>query len=43
MEAVLYAGWESIDRAERTAGEPLGRPRVKLCSWGELRTAARAS
>ena len=43
VEAVLYAGWEAIDRAERTAGEPSGRPRIKLCSWDELRAAARAS
>ena len=43
VEAVLYAGWEAIDKAERTAGEPSGRPRIKLCSWDELRAAARAS
>jgi ferredoxin--NADP+ reductase len=42
-EAVLYAGWESIDRAERTAGEPHGRPRIKLCSWDALLEAARAT
>lgn len=41
VEAVLYAGWEAIDRAERAAGEPHGRPRIKLCSWDELRAAAR--
>jgi ferredoxin--NADP+ reductase len=41
VEAVMYAGWESIDRAERGAGEPHGRPRIKLCSWDELRAAAR--
>ena len=41
VEAVMYAGWESIDTAERTAGEPHGRPRIKLCSWDELLTAAR--
>jgi len=39
--AVLYAGWEAIDRAERAAGEPHGRPRVKLCSWDALLAAAR--
>jgi len=43
VEAVLYAGWEAIDKAERTAGEPSGRPRIKLCSWDELRAAARVS
>ncbi len=42
-EAVLYAGWEAIDRAERTAGEPHGRPRVKLATWDELLAAARAA
>ncbi len=40
VAAVLYAGWEAIDRAERAAGEPHGRPRIKLCSWDELRAAA---
>ncbi|HUP32031.1 MAG TPA: FAD-dependent oxidoreductase [Gaiellaceae bacterium] len=42
VEAVLYAGWEAIDRAERSAGEPHGRPRIKLCSWDALLAAARA-
>jgi ferredoxin/flavodoxin---NADP+ reductase len=37
---VIYSGWTAIDEAERTAGEPLGRPRVKLCSWEELLQAA---
>jgi ferredoxin--NADP+ reductase len=37
---VVYAGWTAIDERERTAGEPLGRPRVKLCSWDELLEAA---
>jgi ferredoxin--NADP+ reductase len=41
VEAVLYAGWEAIDRAERAAGEPHGRPRIKLCSWDALLAAAR--
>ena len=40
-EPVLYAGWEAIDRAERAAGEPQGRPRVKLATWDELLAAAR--
>jgi ferredoxin/flavodoxin---NADP+ reductase len=40
VRAVLYAGWTSIDEFERAAGEKLGRPRVKLCSWGELLQAA---
>ena len=42
VEAVLYAGWEAIDRAERAAGESHGRPRVKLCSWDALLAAARS-
>ena len=29
---VTYADWESIDQTERDAGEPQGRPRVKLCT-----------
>jgi ferredoxin--NADP+ reductase len=42
VAAVLYAGWEAIDRAERTAGEAHGRPRIKLCGWAELLAAARS-
>jgi ferredoxin--NADP+ reductase len=41
VEAVLYSGWEAIDAAERTAGEPLGRPRVKLRTWEELLASGR--
>src|SRR5262249_43551904 len=33
---VEYDGWRAIDAAERSAGEPLGRPRVKLTGWGDL-------
>jgi ferredoxin/flavodoxin---NADP+ reductase len=40
-EHVTYAGWEAIDRAEKAAGEPHSRPRVKLCSFDELLDAAR--
>jgi ferredoxin--NADP+ reductase len=40
-EPVTYAGWEAIDTHERAQGEPLGRPRIKLCSWGDLLAAAR--
>jgi ferredoxin--NADP+ reductase len=39
---VTYEGWEAIDRSEKTAGEPQGRPRVKLTSFDELLEAARA-
>jgi ferredoxin--NADP+ reductase len=41
VEQVIYAGWEAIDAEERGRGEPQGRPRIKLCSWEELRAAAR--
>jgi ferredoxin--NADP+ reductase len=37
---VTYEGWEAIDRAEKSAGEPQGRPRVKLCTFEELLEAA---
>ena len=40
VRLVVYAGWTSIDECERVAGEPLGRPRVKLCTWDELLAAA---
>jgi ferredoxin/flavodoxin---NADP+ reductase len=40
VRLVLYPGWTSIDELERTAGEKLGRPRVKLCTWDELLEAA---
>jgi ferredoxin--NADP+ reductase len=43
VEHVTYAGWEAIDTHERGRGEPLGRPRVKLCSWEELLDAARGA
>jgi ferredoxin--NADP+ reductase len=38
---IEYDGWTAIDVHERGAGEPAGRPRVKLCTWDELLTAAR--
>ena len=41
VDAVLYGGWEAIDAAERGAGEPHGRPRIKLATWDELLAAAR--
>jgi len=41
VDAVLYRGWEAIDAAERGAGEPHGRPRIKLATWDELLEAAR--
>jgi ferredoxin/flavodoxin---NADP+ reductase len=40
-DLVTYEGWEGIDRHERAAGEPAGRPRVKLTRIEEmLRVAA---
>ena len=35
-ELVTDEGWQLIDRHERSSGEPLGRPRVKLASVAEL-------
>jgi ferredoxin/flavodoxin---NADP+ reductase len=40
VRAVVYSGWATIDELERSAGEKLGRPRVKLCTWDELLQAA---
>jgi ferredoxin--NADP+ reductase len=40
VRAVMYAGWTSIDELERSAGEKLGRPRVKLRTWDDLLDAA---
>jgi ferredoxin--NADP+ reductase len=42
VRLVLYPGWTAIDELERAAGEKLGRPRVKLCTWDELLEAARS-
>ena len=41
VQLVVYEGWTSIDELERATGEPLGRPRVKLCTWDELLDAAK--
>ena len=40
VAVVTQAGWEAIDRAERAAGEPHGRPRIKLGEWDALLDAA---
>ncbi len=40
--AVSWEGWRSIDEHERRAGEPHGRPRVKLVKLADLIAAARA-
>jgi ferredoxin--NADP+ reductase len=39
-QLLMYDHWTSIDEVERAAGEKLGRPRVKLCSWDDLLAAA---
>jgi ferredoxin--NADP+ reductase len=43
VEFVSYGGWDAIDRLECSRGEPLGRPRVKICSWDELLATARGA
>ena len=40
-DAVTYAGWQAIDQSEKSAGEPHGRPRVKLCSFEDLLEASK--
>jgi ferredoxin--NADP+ reductase len=40
-DAITWEGWQAIDAAERAAGEPQGRPRVKLVTLEELREAGR--
>jgi ferredoxin/flavodoxin---NADP+ reductase len=40
VAVVTQDGWEAIDRAERSAGEPHGRPRIKLAEWDALLDAA---
>jgi ferredoxin--NADP+ reductase len=42
VEFVQYAGWQAIDAAERAAGEPLNRPRVKVTTWERLLETARS-
>jgi ferredoxin/flavodoxin---NADP+ reductase len=40
-DAVTWEGWQAIDEHERTAGEPHGRPRVKLVRLADLLEAGR--
>jgi ferredoxin/flavodoxin---NADP+ reductase len=40
-DAVVWEGWQAIDEQERRAGEPQGRPRVKLVRLDELVAAGR--
>jgi ferredoxin--NADP+ reductase len=42
VRRIVYTGWQAIDALERSRGEPLGRPRVKLVTWNELLDAAEA-
>jgi ferredoxin--NADP+ reductase len=40
-DAVTWEGWQAIDAVEKAAGEPQGRPRVKLVTLRELTEAGR--
>jgi ferredoxin--NADP+ reductase len=40
-EAVTWAGWQAIDAREKGAGEPSGRPRVKIVRLADLMAASR--
>ena len=42
-DAVTFEGWQAIDRAERAAGEPHGRPRIKFCRVDEMVDVARSA
>ncbi len=42
-DAVTWEGWQAIDEAERAAGEPHGRPRVKFVRLADLVAASRAT
>jgi ferredoxin--NADP+ reductase len=43
VEVVSQDGWEAIDAVERSRGEPLGRPRGRLCGWDARLRAARGA
>jgi ferredoxin/flavodoxin---NADP+ reductase len=40
-EHITYEHWQAIDETERSAGEPHGRPRVKLVRHEHLLDAAK--
>jgi ferredoxin--NADP+ reductase len=40
---VTWEGWRAIDAHETAAGEPHGRPRVKVVSVAEMRTLAQGA
>jgi ferredoxin--NADP+ reductase len=42
-DVVSYSGWEAIDAAEKAAGEPHGRPRVKFTRVEAMLDASRSS
>jgi ferredoxin--NADP+ reductase len=42
-DSVTWAGWEAIDAHEKAAGEPHGRPRVKLVRLADLVERSRAT
>ena len=42
-DSVTWAGWEAIDAHEKSAGEPHGRPRVKLVRLADLVERSRAT
>ena len=42
-DAVTLEGWQAIDEAERAAGEPYGRPRVKMVRLADLVAAGRGA
>ena len=42
-DVVDYSGWQAIDAVETAAGEPAGRPRVKLTRIAEMVETARAA
>jgi ferredoxin--NADP+ reductase len=42
-DAVTWEGWQAIDEVERAAGEPQGRPRVKLVRLADLVAAGRGA
>jgi len=42
-DAVTWEGWQAIDEHERAAGEPHGRPRVKLVRLEDLVAAGRGA
>jgi ferredoxin--NADP+ reductase len=42
-DSVTWAGWQAIDEHEKAAGEPHGRPRVKLVRLADLVERSRGS